>query len=102
MPRPPRQISLILSLLYRIRHLPYFARLFWRLFRDRRVPAYLKVMAVLTVLYILSPVDLLPDYIPLVGQLDDLSLLLLMGYYFIQWSPPEVVREHMVAIGRAF
>ena len=101
MPRPPQRIPLILSVLRPLQHLPHFARLFWRLFRDRRVPAYLKAMAVLTVLYVLSPIDLLPDYVPFVGQLDDLSLLLLMGYYFIQWSPPEVVREHMAAIDRA-
>jgi uncharacterized membrane protein YkvA (DUF1232 family) len=101
MPRPPQKFSLILSLLYRLRYLPHFARLFWRLFRDRRVPAYLKVMVVLTVLYVLSPVDFLPDYLPLVGQLDDLSLLLFVGYYFIQWSPSEVVREHLDVINRA-
>jgi uncharacterized membrane protein YkvA (DUF1232 family) len=59
-------------------------------------------MAVITILYVLSPVDLLPDYIPVVGQLDDLSLLLLMGYYFLQWSPPEVVREHAAAIDQTF
>jgi uncharacterized membrane protein YkvA (DUF1232 family) len=83
-------------------HLPNFARLFWRLFRDRRVPISLKGMVVVAGLYVLSPLDVLPDYLPLIGQLDDVSLLLLAGYYFIRWSPTRVVREHVAAIDKNF
>lgn len=100
-PSPPKG-SVFLYLLRLLRHLPNFARLFWRLFRDRRVPRYLKAMTIFTVLYILSPIDILPDYMPLIGQLDDLSVLLLMAYYFIHWSPEDVVREHVAAIDQTF
>jgi uncharacterized membrane protein YkvA (DUF1232 family) len=83
-------------------HLPNFVRLFWRLFWDRRVPIYLKGMVVVAVLYVLSPLDILPDYLPLIGQIDDLSLLLLAGYYFIRWSPTRVVAEHVATIDKHF
>ena len=47
-------------------------KLAWRLFRDRRVPLYLKTLPVLGLLYALSPWDLIPDILPAVGQVDDL------------------------------
>ena len=47
-------------------------KLAWRLFRDRRVPLYLKALPLLGLLYILLPRDLMPDILPVVGQVDDL------------------------------
>jgi uncharacterized membrane protein YkvA (DUF1232 family) len=83
--------------------LPNFLRLGWRLFRDSRVPVVLKGMAVLTLLYSISPFDVIPDlFFPGVGFIDDATLLLLMGYCFIRWSPREVVTEHVTAIGGSF
>jgi uncharacterized membrane protein YkvA (DUF1232 family) len=83
--------------------LPNFLRLGWRLFRDSRVPVVLKGMAVLTLLYSISPFDVIPDlFFPGVGFIDDATLLLLMGYCFIRWSPQEVVTEHVTAIGGGF
>ncbi|MGQ4807863.1 hypothetical protein NKDENANG_01228 [Candidatus Entotheonellaceae bacterium PAL068K] len=79
-------------------HLPNFARLFWRLCRDPRVPLRLKAMVVAAVLYVLLPIDVLPDFIPVLGQLDDFMLLVFSVYYFIQWSPEAVVAEHVAAI----
>jgi uncharacterized membrane protein YkvA (DUF1232 family) len=70
-------------------------RLGWRLWRDRRVPKYLKAMLVGVLLYVLSPLDLIPGFlVPVIGQLDDVTLVLLAGYLFIRWSPQEVVHEH--------
>jgi uncharacterized membrane protein YkvA (DUF1232 family) len=83
-----------------IRHLPNFIRLLWRLFRDPRVPLYLKGMLIVAGLYVLSPLDIFPDYLPFLGQLDDLSLLLLAGYYFVKWSPRDVVEEHVARIDK--
>ena len=79
-------------------HLPNFARLFWGLFRDARVPLRLKAMVVATVLYVLSPIDLMSDFIPILGQTDDLMLLVLSGHYFLRWSPQAVVAEHVARI----
>jgi uncharacterized membrane protein YkvA (DUF1232 family) len=82
-----------------ILQLPTMGRLCWRLWRDRRVPKYLKGMVIASLLYVLSPVDLIPEFfVPLVGQLDDATLLLLASYLLIRWSPQEVVSEHMASI----
>ena len=83
--------------------LPKIARLCWRLWRDHRVPKYLKGMIVAVILYVLSPVDLVPEVLmPVLGQLDDATLLMLAAYLFMRWSPPEVVAEHMVSISTNF
>jgi uncharacterized membrane protein YkvA (DUF1232 family) len=60
-------------------------------------------MVVLALLYSVSPLDIIPDvFFPGLGYVDDVSLLLLVGYYFIRWSPPQVVAEHVTAIGGSF
>jgi uncharacterized membrane protein YkvA (DUF1232 family) len=83
--------------------LPNFMRLSWRLLRDRRVPAYLKSLVVLALLYVVSPFDIIPDFLfPGMGYVDDATLLLLIGYYLIHWSPQPVVDEHVAAIGGNF
>jgi uncharacterized membrane protein YkvA (DUF1232 family) len=92
-----------LRLLPLIPQLPNFVRLGWRLLRDSRVPVVLKGMVVLTLLYSISPFDVIPDFFfPVVGYVDDVTLLLLMGYYFIRWSPQDVVTEHVTAMGGNF
>lgn len=48
-----------------------------------------------TLLYILSPIDLLPDPILGLGQLDDLAALILGVKLFIEMCPREIVREHL-------
>jgi uncharacterized membrane protein YkvA (DUF1232 family) len=72
----------------------------WRLMGDRRVPIFLKLMPVLVVLYLLSPLDLIPGFIPIVGQLDDLGLLLIGIAAFIRLAPREIVSEHRLAAGQ--
>jgi uncharacterized membrane protein YkvA (DUF1232 family) len=76
-------------------------RLVWYLFRDPEVPAYLKLLPVAAVLYALMPFDLIPDMIVGLGQLDDLTILLLGGKVFIEMSPPEVVARYLKAMRRA-
>ena len=68
-------------------------RIAWRLLWDNRVPMSAKVIPILAVLYILSPIDILPDFIPVVGQLDDLAILLLGTQLFISMSPQDIVRS---------
>jgi uncharacterized membrane protein YkvA (DUF1232 family) len=83
--------------------LPKVGRLCWRLWRDHRVPTALKGMIVAIMFYVLSPIDLVPGFlVPVFGQLDDATLLMLGAYLFIRWSPPEVVAEHMASIGTSF
>lgn len=82
-------------------HLPQFARLYWRLFRDRRVPMLAKAWLVLTFLYLVSPIDLVPVWLAPFGQLDDLVIVLGGLYLFVHMCPPEVVREHVRAVGQS-
>jgi uncharacterized membrane protein YkvA (DUF1232 family) len=75
------------------------ARLAWRLFRDQRVPLWTKLIPPVAVAYALFPVDIIPDVALGLGQLDDIAVLLLGIKFFIELSPPEVVREHLAALG---
>jgi uncharacterized membrane protein YkvA (DUF1232 family) len=74
-------------------HLPNFARLYWRLFRDRRVSILSKVLLVLTLVYFVWPFDVIPDFIPVIGEMDDLAIVLAGLWLFVRLCPPEVVRE---------
>ncbi|MBN1661239.1 MAG: DUF1232 domain-containing protein [Anaerolineae bacterium] len=75
------------------------ARLSWRLFKDARVPGWVKLIPIASLLYLLSPVDLLPDMVlPGLGEIDDLAMLLLAAKVFVDLSPPGVVREHLADI----
>jgi uncharacterized membrane protein YkvA (DUF1232 family) len=72
------------------------ARLAWRLLRDARVPGWAKMIPVAGALYLLSPIDILPEaLLPLLGEVDDVVILLLAVKLFIDLSPPGVVREHL-------
>ncbi|MBI4329539.1 MAG: DUF1232 domain-containing protein [Chloroflexi bacterium] len=66
-----------------------------RLFRDRRVPLRAKLILPAILLYIACPIDLVPDFIPLVGQLDDLLVITLGLGLFLRICPHEVVFEHV-------
>jgi len=61
--------------------------------RDPRVPWRAKIVASLVVAYALSPIDLIPDFIPVLGYLDDLILLPLGLLLALKMMPPEVLRE---------
>lgn len=75
------------------------ARLAWRLFWDRRVPWPTKLIPPAVLIYLLSPIDILPDLGLGLGQLDDIAVLLLGIKLFIELAPADVVREHLRALG---
>jgi uncharacterized membrane protein YkvA (DUF1232 family) len=62
--------------------------------RDPRVPWYAKVLAMAVAAYALSPIDLIPDFIPILGQLDELIILPLGLLVVIRLIPPEVMAEY--------
>lgn len=78
-----------------LRHLPHFARLYWRLLRDPRVSIWPKGLLVVGVLYVLSPIDLIPDFVPVIGEVDDLIVLIVLCRLFVYLCPPEVVLDHV-------
>ena len=85
---PPWQV---LRLLW---HLPSFAKLYWRLFTDRRVPLRAKVVLLAGILYVLNPLDLLHDFLfPGFGMLDDITVFIIAARLFISLCPPDVVQE---------
>ena len=61
--------------------------------RDPRVPWYAKALAVAIAAYALSPIDLIPDFIPVIGYLDDLILLPIGIWLAIRLIPPDVMAE---------
>ena len=56
----------------------------WQLFASGQVPMALKLIPVLAALYVLSPLDFLPDVVPIAGQLDDVAILLIGLKLFTQ------------------
>jgi len=79
-------------------HLPNFLKLFLRLFKDPRVSLAPKVVMLGVLAYLIVPVDFLPDVFLVLGQIDDLVVILLGLKLFIRLCPPEVVQEHVKAI----
>jgi len=62
--------------------------------RDPRVPWYAKALALAVAGYALSPIDLIPDFIPVLGYLDDVILVPLGILLVVRMIPPEVMAEH--------
>lgn len=61
---------------------------------DRRVPWYAKALALFVAGYALSPIDLIPDFIPVIGYLDDVIIVPLGIMLVIRLIPPEIMAEH--------
>ena len=63
-------------------------------YKDPRVPWYAKALAVVVACYALSPIDLIPDFVPVLGYLDDLIIVPLGIFLVIRLIPPNVMAEH--------
>ncbi len=74
--------------------LPMYARLVWGIERDARTPLGLKALLAAALAYVVLPVDLIPDVVPIIGHADDLTVLLLVLDLFIQNAPADVRAEH--------
>ena len=75
-------------------------RLAIRLVREPTVPLLTKVVPVLTGLYVISPVDFVPDLLPVLGQLDDLSIILIGLETFLRLCPGMASTFHRDAIAQ--
>lgn len=78
----------------RVRKFTDRVQLAWRLFKDPRVPVWQKAIPVLIIAYVLSPLDLIPDLIVGLGQLDDITIVLGGLRLFESVAPKAVVEEH--------
>ena len=73
---------------------PNLTRLFAGLVRDPRVPLRAKVVLAVTALYLALPIDLVPDFIPVAGQLDDAIVAAFALRYVVGATPSGIVAEH--------
>lgn len=62
--------------------------------RDPRVPWHVKALAAIVAGYAVSPIDLIPDFIPVLGLIDDAILVPLGFYLAFRLIPPEILAEH--------
>jgi len=69
-------------------------KLIVRLMGDRRVNPFIKLLPIASLAYLFFPFDLI-SVIPGVSALDDVALVSLGAYLFIEFCPPDVVQEHM-------
>lgn len=76
------------------RFIPDCLVLFKRLAFDPRVPPSHRALVAILIAYLASPIDLVPDFIPVAGQLDDAILVALMLRSILKRSSPDIVRQH--------
>jgi len=73
-------------------------RLAVRLVREPRVSVLVKALPLAAAVYVISPLDFVPDVIPVLGQLDDLGILLISIEGFLRLCPGDAVAFHRAAI----
>jgi uncharacterized membrane protein YkvA (DUF1232 family) len=71
--------------------IPDIGALLWRLFRDRRVNIKTKMLVGGLLAYIASPLDIIPDFIPLIGKIDDIAIVLFAMNKIINDVPEEII-----------
>jgi uncharacterized membrane protein YkvA (DUF1232 family) len=76
------------------RFVPDCVVLFKRLLADPRVEWWRKALLVLVIAYLVSPIDLVPDFIPIAGQLDDAILVVIALRVLLRGSGPRLLAEH--------
>ncbi|MEW6732700.1 MAG: DUF1232 domain-containing protein [Acidobacteriota bacterium] len=74
--------------------LPNLLKLLYRLMRDARVSRTDKAVLAGTILYVIAPLDFLPDFIPFIGQVDDSYLVAIALLRLINRTSAEIVQEH--------
>ena len=86
-------MQLIVNLKQRARQLKSEAQVLMIAYTDKRIPFAAKILIGITVGYLLSPVDLIPDFIPVFGLLDDLIIVPLLISVSITIIPPLILAE---------
>ncbi len=76
------------------RFVPDCVVLFKRLLTDPRVEWWRKALLVAVIVYLASPIDLVPDFIPVAGQLDDAVLVIIAVRVLLHGSGPHLLAEH--------
>ncbi|HUO51688.1 MAG TPA: YkvA family protein [Gemmatimonadaceae bacterium] len=82
------------TLVAAIAAIPDYLRMLWGLFFDRRVAWFDKMLVVAALAYAISPIDLVPDFIPVIGQADDVFFLMLAVRHLVANAGERVVLDH--------
>jgi uncharacterized membrane protein YkvA (DUF1232 family) len=77
----------------RIQELRQYLSALYLAYKRKDIPVYAKILIVIIIGYALSPVDLIPDFIPVLGYLDDLIILPILIYFAIKLIPDEILKE---------
>lgn len=73
-------------------------RLAWRVMWDPRVPLQIRSIPFLAILYVVSPIDLIPGFIPILGQADDIAIVIFSISTLLRLAPQGVVDEHRASM----
>jgi uncharacterized membrane protein YkvA (DUF1232 family) len=68
------------------------------LLRDRRVPIRLRALVPAVVVYLATPIDIIPDFVPVLGHLDDIVVLLVAGGLLARFVPRPVLDDHIARL----
>jgi uncharacterized membrane protein YkvA (DUF1232 family) len=74
---------------------PVYSKLLWSLVADERVPASRKALLAVAGAYVLSPIDFVPDWLPLLGGLDDVLVVVLAVEAFLEGLPASLIDEKL-------
>lgn len=69
-----------------------------RVWGDPRTPRVSRWLLGCAIAYLAMPFDLIPDFIPVLGQLDDIVIVPFLVYLAVRWVPPSVIAEHRAAV----
>ena len=83
-----------------LRTLVSHVRLTVRLVREPEVPLLTKAVPIVAALYVISPLDFIPDFLPVLGQLDDLGVILIALEAFLKLCPAGAVDFHRAALAQ--
>ena len=86
----------------RIGNLPWQSRfvLLRRLLQDERLPAHVRFIPPLLVFYLALPIDLVPDFIPVLGQLDDVAVAIVAIALMSRYVPVQIIESHIDVLER--
>jgi len=78
---------------------PVYGRLVYELAIDKRVPWSRKAILGVAVAYVVSPIDLIPDFFPVIGRVDDVMVTIIAFDLFLEGVPRELMIEKMYTLG---
>jgi uncharacterized membrane protein YkvA (DUF1232 family) len=78
---------------------PTYGRLLWELAVDPRVPTSRKALLALAGAYVVSPIDIVPEFVPFVGAMDDVIVLVVAVDVFLEGLDPSILDEKLMALG---